>query len=210
MALTIYGSPRSRTMRVLWTAAELGLDYAHVPLAFDDPVLKEPDFVRINPAGAIPAIVDDGFALSESLAINLYLAKKNCSGGPAPLYPATLHGEAEIWRGSLWAQGHLEPWVQGDALLQGAIAAAQERARPFIAKALAHLDAVLARRNWLVSDHFTIGDLNVAAVLSPSRAAKLPMADYPAVQGWLARCYGRPAALATRQRFAGPAPAAKE
>ena len=43
---------------------------------FDDPTLKQPDFLELNVAGAIPTIVDDGFALSESLAINLYLAKK--------------------------------------------------------------------------------------------------------------------------------------
>ena len=75
MTLTIYGSPRSRTMRVLWAAAELGLDYVHVPVPFDDPQLKSAGFLRLNPAGAVPTIVDDGFALSESLAINLYLAK---------------------------------------------------------------------------------------------------------------------------------------
>ena len=75
MALTIYGSPRSRTMRVLWMAAELGLKYTHVPLEFDDPSLKQPEFLRLNVAGAIPTIVDDGVAVSESLAINLYLAK---------------------------------------------------------------------------------------------------------------------------------------
>jgi hypothetical protein len=35
MALTIYSSARSRTMRVLWAAEELGLDYEHVPYEFD-------------------------------------------------------------------------------------------------------------------------------------------------------------------------------
>ncbi len=49
MPLAIYGSPRSRTMRVLWVAAELGLEYEHVPLAFDDPALKAPAFLKLNP-----------------------------------------------------------------------------------------------------------------------------------------------------------------
>jgi glutathione S-transferase len=57
MALTIYGSPYSRTLRVLWAAAELGVSYEHVPLSFDDPALKQADFLRISPSGAIPAIV---------------------------------------------------------------------------------------------------------------------------------------------------------
>ena len=54
MPLTIYGSPRSRTMRVLWMAEELGLDYEHVPYEANDPVLKSEAFLALNPAGAIP------------------------------------------------------------------------------------------------------------------------------------------------------------
>ncbi len=104
MALTIYGTPRSRAMRVLWTAAELGLDYAHVPVTVDDPWLKSPEFLTISPNGTIPAIVDDGFALAESMAINLYLTKRY---GEGSLYPASLSGEADVWRWSLWAQGQL-------------------------------------------------------------------------------------------------------
>ena len=70
--LTIYGTARSRTMRVLWLAEELGLDYTHVPLAHDDPALREDPFLHLNPASAIPTIDDDGFALAESLAENYY------------------------------------------------------------------------------------------------------------------------------------------
>jgi glutathione S-transferase len=200
MAITIYGSPRSRTMRVLWMAMELGLEYTHVPLAFDDPRLKQPDFLRINPAGAVPAIVDDGFALAESLAINIYLAKKYGAAGLTPLYPSTLQGEAEVWRWSLWVQGHLEPWVQRDALLAG-LREASHHARTAIEAALHRLDEALANRHWLVGDHFDAADLNVAAVLSPSRAQSVDLQPYGHVRTWLARCYGRPAAMATRRRF---------
>lgn len=200
MALTIYGSPRSRTMRVLWMAAELGLEYTHVPLAFDDPRLKQADFLRINPAGAVPAIVDDGFALAESLAINLYLAKKYGTGGSTPLYPGTPEGEAEVWRWSLWVQGHLEPWVQRDALLAG-LREVSHHARAAIDAALHRLDGALADRHWLVGDHFDVADLNVAAVLSPSRVQGVDLRPYEHVRTWLARCYGRPAAVATRRRF---------
>jgi len=51
MGLTIYGSARSRTMRTLWAAAELGLDYDHVPHEWDSPVLKSADYLALNPAG---------------------------------------------------------------------------------------------------------------------------------------------------------------
>ena len=202
MALTIYGTPRSRTMRVLWTAAELDLDYVHIPVAWDDPALKQAEFLKLNPAGAVPVIVDDGFALSESLAINLYLARKYGSGAPEPLWPSTAEGEAAAWRWSLWAQGHLEPWVQKDALLVDLHAAVGDRWRAMVDSALATLDRALEGRSWLEGAHFTVSDLNVAAVLSPSRTSDLDLATFPRVRDWLARCYGRPAAVATRLRFA--------
>jgi glutathione S-transferase len=202
MALTIYGSPRSRTMRTLWAAAELGLEYTHIPIAFDDPALKSPAFRRINPAAAIPTIVDGDFTLSESLAINLYLAKKYGSTGDEPLYPATLEGEAEMWRWSLWAQAHLEPWVQRDALLADLRAVIAARADAVIQRALEVLDAALGEKPWLVASHFTVADLNVAAVLSPSRAAQLDLSTHDQTRAWLGRCYERPAAVETRRRFA--------
>lgn len=201
MALTIYGSPRSRTMRTLWAAAELGLDYTHVPLAFDDPALRSPEFRRLNPAGGVPTIVDDGFALSESLAINLYLTKKYGSASSEPLYPQTLEGEADAWRWTLWAQSHLEPWVQRDALLADLRAAIAGHATGMVRRALGVLEATLANRQWLSGAHFTVADLNVAAVLSPSRAAHVDLTKSPHVREWLARCYARPAAVATRKRF---------
>jgi len=202
MSLTIYGTPRSRTMRVLWTAAELGLDFTHVPLATGDPALQEAWFLRISPTGRIPAIDDDGFQLSESLAINLYLTKKHGSSRAPSLYPATLEGEADAWRWSLWAQGHLEPWVQQDARLAALRTAIDELAAAEIASALGVLDRHLTARAWLVGETFTVADINVASVLSPSRSSRLDLTPHPALMDWLGRCHARPAAVATRQRFA--------
>ena len=201
MALTIYGSPRSRTMRTLWAAAELDLTYVHVPLAWNDPALKGPKFLSLNPAGSIPTIVEDGFALAESMAINLYLAKKYGRAGAEPLYPGSPEGEAEAWRWSLWAQAHLEPWVQRDAKLAAMRAAVGEVAEIMARAALTTLDRTLSGRAWLVGGAFTVADLNVAGVLSPSRAERLDLQPHPNVGAWLARCYDRPAARATRARF---------
>lgn len=203
MALTIYGSPRSRTMRNLWMAAELGLDYVHIPYAWDEPKLKEPTFRALNPAGTIPTIVDDGVVLSESLAINLYLAKKHGARLTPPLYPATAEGEAQAWRWTLWVQGHLEPWVQRDALMLDLREAIGRHADETVAKALTTLDRALADRAWLIADHFTVADMNVACVLSPSRAAHLDLKPHPHVDRWLQACYSRAAAVATRAKFSG-------
>ena len=200
MSLTIYGHPDSRTMRVLWAARELGLEFEHVPIRWDDPALKQADYLKINPAGSIPAIDDGGFTLGESLAIVLYLTKKY---GTPPLYPATLQGEAQVWRWALWAQAHLEPYVQGDALLKPLRDATGDLARPVIERSCALLEAELSDRSWLLGEDFTAADMCVAAILSPSRAAKLPLARYSRLRDWHLRCYHRPAAIKTR----GPHPA---
>jgi glutathione S-transferase len=95
--LTIYGVYRSRASRTLWLADELGLSFEHVPViqhyrlanpaAADAPLnTRSPRFLAVNPNGHIPSIDDDGVVLHESLAINLYLAKKH--GGP--LAPANV------------------------------------------------------------------------------------------------------------------------
>jgi len=203
MVLTIFGSPRSRAMRTLWMAEELGVDYQHVPISWDDPWLKTPEFLRLNPAGAVPAIDHDGFGLGESLAINLYLAKTFGSTGSAPLYPGDARSEAEVWRWTLYAQAHLEPWVRRDGgrpVYEGALA---EFALAEAHTALRQLDAYLTRREWLVGDYFTVADFNVACVLSPSRTGPLDMTDHQPTMAWLSRCYGRPAAAAARAKFAG-------
>lgn len=201
MTITLYGSPRSRTMRVLWMTAELSLEFEHVPYEFDDPALKTPEFLELNPAGAIPTLVDDDFALSESLAINLYLAERYGREGSEPLYPDTPQAQAEAIRWTLFAQGHLEPWVQKDALLAGLIEAIRDRARGMVEQSLGVLERVLTDSPWLLGGTFTVADLNVAAVLSPSRASLLDLTRYPHVRQWLTRCYERPAARAARRRF---------
>jgi glutathione S-transferase len=136
------------------------------------------------------------------MAIALYLARRYGDAGPEPLYPHGPQAEADIWRWSLWAQGHLEPWVQRDLRLAHLYDDAPAAMRDEALRSLVILERALATRAWLCAGHFTVGDLNVASVLSPSRSSRLPLAEYPAVASWLARCYGLPAASETRARYA--------
>lgn len=69
--ITLYGVPRSRTMRCLWMLEELGVPYENVPTHFATGECKTPEFLTINPNGHIPALVDGDVTLFESLAINL-------------------------------------------------------------------------------------------------------------------------------------------
>ena len=70
----LYGTAGSRAFRSIWAAEEINLAYEHVPTSFRGDNQAEA-YLRINPNGRIPALVDGDLTLFESMAINLYLAK---------------------------------------------------------------------------------------------------------------------------------------
>jgi glutathione S-transferase len=203
MALKIYGNAKSRATRVLWLAKELGLDFEHVALAANDPKLKAPDFLKINPAGRIPAIEDDGVAMGESLAINLYLARKYGAKKPgfAPASPAE---DARLQQWTCWAMTDLEG-PMGTAFLHRAFFPEDKR-DPKVAEAaeaqaqkpLAMLDAVLAKSPYVMGDQFTVADLNLAGVMSLNRMGVIDLSKFPHVAAWSKRCHDRPAAAEIR------------
>ena len=84
--LRLYGTPQTRTFRPLWMLEELGIPYELVKADFASGGTRTPEFLKINPNGHVPALVDGDLALCESLAINLYLAEKY---GRTTLWPAS-------------------------------------------------------------------------------------------------------------------------
>ena len=198
--LRIYGIARTRAFRALWIAKELGLDYEHIPVEIGQAGARKPDYLAINPNGRLPAINDGGFVLWESLAITLYLAKKHATGR---LYPATLEGEAEAWKWSLWAVQEVDRGVNIWSLHAMRLPP-EDRDAQRLAEALKVLDAPfkvldasLADRPYLLGSDFTVADLNVAAVIS--RAIDMDLSALPRLGQWLKRCLERPAAVAARR-----------
>jgi glutathione S-transferase len=199
MTLRIYGIAASRTIRNLWMAEELGLAYEHMPIHYrddpDGPMGKNnPAFRRANPLGRVPAIDDDGLMLSESMAINLYLARKHDMG----LWPATLQGEGLAFQWSFFAVTEVDPlmneWAANSFVLPedkrdpAKAAVALEK----VQAPLAVIDAVLAKTPYLTGDTFTVADLNLSAAMF--RARRMNLAMRPNVARWLEACLARPAA----------------
>jgi glutathione S-transferase len=192
--LTIYGVHRSRASRNIWLAYELGIPFKQVPVMqryrLPDPPpagvvhTKSPEFLKVNPNGHVPTIDDDGLVLHESLAINLYLAKKQ--GGP--LAPANVGEDGEMAMWSLWAATELEALT---------LSIAQNGEKPETLEALkgpfAVLDKALAANGWLVGGRFTVADVNVAEIVRYAAAAKSLFAANPNVKKWYDACVGRPA-----------------
>jgi glutathione S-transferase len=191
MTITIFGTSRSRAFRVLWAAKELEIPFDHNPIDWQS-CGKDPSYLAVNPAGSVPCLQEGDFVLSESLAINLYLAQR--FGG---LWPNTEHGQAASLQWTLWAATSLEEPCERWALHERWLP--KDRRRPEVAQAamsdlrrpLARLELALCDSPWLVEDRFTIADLNVAAVGSVLNG--LPPAEWPSTSRWLSACLQRPA-----------------
>ena len=204
MGLTIYGTARSRTARVLWMAKELGLAFEHVPLMMGDAALKQPPFLKINPAGRVPAIDDHGFVMAESLAINLYLARKYGEQAMPSLAPGSLEEEAKIWQWSSWAMTDLEGPLNLVHLHRNFFPPEKrdpkiaETAEALVQRSLTMLETILGGSSYVLGERFTVADLNVASVLSASRLSAISMTRFPHIAAWAKRCHERPAALAVQ------------
>lgn len=200
--LTIYGVYRSRASRNIWLAEELGIPFKQVPVIQHYRTVpagmmhtQSPEFLKINPNGLIPSIDDDGVVLHESLAINLYLARKH--GGPLAGANVAEEGEIAMW--SLWAATGVEPHAinilyhrlgnpSGVKDPKIADAAVESLKGPF-----AVLENALAKSGWLVGDRFTVADINAAEIVRYAQAAPELFEAAPKVKAWLAACQARPA-----------------
>ncbi|MFP1632730.1 glutathione S-transferase family protein [Zhengella sp. ZM62] len=206
--LKLYGTLNSRASRVVWLALELGTEFVHVPVVQasrlahptgpDAPLnTASPAFRQICPMGTIPVIDDDGLVLAESLAINLYLARKARHSPVAPRNDDE-DGLAVMW--SLWAATMCEP--HGVAILVNrVIRPPEERDDDALGTAIAAMEAPLRHlgealetgEGYLVGKRFTVADLNAAEVLRYAQPAGALFDPHPGVSDWLSRCQSRPA-----------------
>jgi glutathione S-transferase len=194
--LKLYGGAKNRGRRCYWLAKELGLDIEAVEIDLSCGQHRSPEFLKLNPNGQVPVLDDDGFILIESLAINLYLAKKQ--GGP--LAAASLEEEALFAQWSLWVVNEVEHLLI--AVLEHRMMLPEAERNPGLAdeswtklqKPLGVLEKTLTDRDYLVGNRFTVADLNVSIVMSLINRLQLDITRYPNVRAWLDTCLGRPAA----------------
>jgi glutathione S-transferase len=199
--LKIYGVPQSRAFRALWMAEECGVTYELVKTSFAEDS-KKPEYLRINPNGRIPSIDDDGVVVWESMAINLYLAKKYGKS----LAPKDLAEEAHATQWSFWVMTEVEKPLLNALFartgMMGNKKDESEAARSFgeLKRPLDVLNGHLQSRAYLLGDRFTVADVNVASVMSWAQAGRFDLAPWPKVADWLNRCTSRPAAAKARGR----------
>lgn len=194
--LKLYGSIMSRTSRNAWTAEEAGAAYEVVNLDFRKGEHKQPAFLAINPAGKMPALVDGDVVMSESLAINLYIAQTYAKG---TLWPNDAKGQARCLQWSMWAGAELEPVAYGrlrevmfkkeaerDNKLLAELA---EKAKPLVEV----LEVALKASPYLAGAAFTVADINAACVVEYLVRSNFELAPWPKAAAWFKACSERPA-----------------
>lgn len=199
--ITVYGFGKvtplvygiTRDLRVLWALEECELRY-HV-YGLDDyaGALHQPDYLKINPFGQVPAIDHDGLVIFESGAIVAYLA--NQSGRHMPENAAE---EALALQWSFAALDTVETPMTAIAaidLFEPDADWAKQRRPALVDMAnarLAVLEQVLADRKYLLGERFTYPDILMVAALCQIQHTDL-LDPFPSVTSYRSRCLARPA-----------------
>jgi glutathione S-transferase len=199
VTIKIYGPTASRAARALWMVNELGIPFEHIALEMKD--IRAPEFTKINPNAKVPTMIDGDLTLFESMAINLYLAKKYNKDG---MWPTSLEDQARAYQWSFWGMTEIEKLLL-TILIDMYMTPPDNRRPAAVAEALKALgkpykvlDGALQGHDYLLGSSFTVADLNVASVCTWARAIKFDFAPYPNVGPWLDRCLSRPAFKAAK------------
>ncbi|MTJ10400.1 MULTISPECIES: glutathione S-transferase family protein [unclassified Anabaena] len=175
--LKLYGGARSRASIIQWYLEELKVPYQFVLLDMQAGEHLQPEYLKINPMGKVPAIVDGDFQLWESGAILLYLAEKYDKTADS------LEEKAIFTQWVLFANSSL-----GTGIF---IEANREREMP---RLLTPLNEILAKQPFLLGNDFTVADVAVGSMLSYIPIMlKLDLSAYPEVLNYIKAISERPA-----------------
>lgn len=179
-------------------AYHTGLNVERIMVDLRQGAQKSPEFLKLNPNGKMPVLVDGDFVLWESTAIMAYLAHKANS----PLWPIAPQAQADVMRWLSWELAH---WGPSCAILlrENLVKKVMQGQDPDPAEVQRGLDAFrlyagildnhLKGRPYVSGDALTIADYGLAAPLSLAEAAGLPVSEFSALKSWFGRVAAEPA-----------------
>lgn len=191
--MKVYGVLPTRVLRVFWLLNELGLEYEWIPTAPFSEETRSPAFRALSPTGKVPVLVDGDVVLTESSAIQLYLAEKYPA---ARLIPEDIAERAQMYRWifflvteieqPLWRIARNSVIYPEEKRLPADIATATQECKAMAAVLERHMQG----REYLVGDRLSVADLNAAYTLDWAREADL-LGDAPVLCAYVERMYAR-------------------
>jgi glutathione S-transferase len=202
--MKLYEFPPTRSIRPRWMLQELQVPFESVWVNLIKGEHRNREFLKLNPAGKVPVLVDGDLVLNESVAIVLYLAEKYPEKG---FLPTDAKGRAEVDRWLLFTVTELEQplWriakhtsVLPEARrIPGDVVLAREDFRDMVPVIEAHL----AGHEFVCGDRVTAADFVLAYTLDWANETSL-LSAFPASVAYLERMYARPRApLRIREAF---------
>jgi glutathione S-transferase len=185
----LYFNPMSRAVISKWMLDECGADYEIVPVDFQKGEHKSVEFLKINPAGKLPALVDGATRVFETAAISLYLADKFAQAKLAPSIGDPQRGRYLSLM--IYSTSQLEP-AMGDALLGGQPPAPQRGWTDF-ETARNVIETELADGPYLFADWFTAADVMIGSMFIWRRMLG-GQPDRPKLEAYVDRLLARPKA----------------
>jgi glutathione S-transferase len=188
MSIVLYHHPWSRASSAVWMLEEVGAAYELRWVDLMAGAQKSPEFLKLNPMGKLPVLVDGAAVLSESAAIALYLGDRYAPGRLAPALddPA----RASYLRWAFFSPSVLEP-----------AAAAKSSGGNFNAVAvgwgeyatmLDAMEVAIGAGPWLLGEKFSMADTILGGTLRFLLTFKM-VEPRAAFTGYVARLEGRPA-----------------
>ena len=195
--LTLYHSPQSRSIRPRWLLEELGVPYEVKLVSLQAGDQKKPEYLKLNPNGTVPTLVDGDFVLFESAAICQYLADKYPDKKLAPPVGTPERGKYYQW--IHYAMSGLEPPAVTIFFHTIQLPEAErvpqlvEKARPQLDAAIKVVDDALAGREWILGSQFTAADVMVGSTLGWARAFGMMDDARPNIAAYVTKLTARPA-----------------
>lgn len=198
--VTLYGMPSTASMAPHILLREIGRPFEMVLLNRATAAHKAPDYLRLNPNGRVPTLVDGDLVLFESAAICLHLADTHPAAGLAPA-PGTAE-RAHFYKWLVF----LTNTVQADMLVyfyperhaEGveAQASVKAMAEARLLERFTLLDRELAGKAWFLGDRYSAVDPYLLMLARWTRFMGTPARSLPNLGPYLARVLARPAVQA--------------
>jgi GSH-dependent disulfide-bond oxidoreductase len=192
--IDLYTAATPNGHKVSIALEELGLPYSLKVLNLTEGEQRQPDYLKINPNGRIPAIVDheaDGFAVFESGACLIYLAEKT-----GQLMPADVKGRSRVLQWLMFQMGGIGPMMgQANVFFRyfpEKIPAAIDRYQGECKRLFRVLDGHLADHEYLAGD-YSIADIANWAWVRTHRWSGVELDDLPHLKRWRDAIRARPA-----------------
>ena len=187
--MKLYYNPQCRAVIAKWMLDECDASYEIVPIDFTKGEHKAPGFLKINPAGKLPALEDGESKIFEGAAICLYLADKFPQAQLAPKIGAPERGRYLSLM--VYSTSQLEPSM-GDALLK--VETLPQRGWTNFETAQAVVEGELGAGPYLFGDWFTAADIMIGSMFIWKRIFGAP-AGRPALEAYVDRLLARPKAM---------------